>query len=92
MHRKEQLLQNMQNWLDLDLPETCTALDNFSSINIKRVERRIELNQKIRGKSVPLGYAVLNEEGTLNGMIIPNNSTPIVSFILFGLEKAVESN
>lgn len=92
MHRITQLEKMVKEWLDLELPETCTALDQFNSINIKRVERRVELAQKIRGKSVPLGFAVLNEDGILNGMIIPNNSTPIMSFILFGLEKAIETN
>lgn len=92
MHRKEQLHKNMQDWLDLDLPETCTAMDMFTSLNVKRVGMRVELNQKFKGNTRLLGIAMLNQDGTLNGVVIPGCTTPIMGLILFGLEKAVESN
>lgn len=92
MHRKEQLHKNMQDWLDLDLPETCTSLDQFNSLNVKRHSDRIRLTHRVKGQSIDLGFAMLEKDGTLNGMVIPNCSTPILSLILFGLEKAVESN
>lgn len=92
MHRKDELHKNIQEWLDLDLPETCTSLDQFNSLNIKRVGMRVEFNKKLRGTTSLLGLAMLNQDGTLNGVVIPGCSTPIMSFILFGLEKAVESN
>jgi hypothetical protein len=92
MHRKDQLHKNIQDWLDLDLPETCTSMDQFNSLNVKRVGMRVEFNQKIRGNTNFLGLAMLNPDGTLNGVIIPGLSTPIMSLILFGLEKAVETN
>lgn len=92
MHRKDQLHKNVQDWLDLDLPETCTAMDMFTSLNVKRVGMRVEFNQKFKGNTRLLGIAMLNQDGTLNGVVIPGCTTPIMSLILFGLEKAVESN
>ena len=92
MHRKEQLNKLVQDWLDLDLPETCTSLDQFNSLNVKRIGMRVEFNHKVRGNTNLLGLAMLNQDGTLNGVVIPGCTTPILSIILFGLEKAVESN
>lgn len=92
MHRKDQLDKNMQDWLELDLPETCTSLDQFNSLNVKRVGMKVLFNHNVRGNSNFLGLAMLNQDGTLNGFVIPGLSTPILSIILFGLEKAVETN
>ena len=91
MHRKEQLEKLINEWIELDLPETCSKLDNYNSVKIVRTVSRIYFTHKLRGNNSVICVATVNAENKLDGLIM-TDSTPIMALVLFGLEKAIETN
>lgn len=91
MHRQEQLKNLVKGWLDLELDETCSYLDTFTSIKIERESKMIVLNKKYRGNINEIGRIELDADSNFV-RLISVASTPIMGLILFGLEAAIEQN
>lgn len=93
MHRREQLNKLIADWLELDLPQTCVALDQYNSVRIdhfKHTPNRLYITHKLRGKENQICTVYLMPDNTLGGIVMPDN-TPTMSLVLFGLEKAIET-
>lgn len=91
MIRMEELKVLVQQWLELELPHTCTSIDLYTSVRIERVGTRVSFVSKRAGQSGELGMAQLNADGTINGFVMAG-STPVVGIIKYALEKAVNEN
>lgn len=91
MIRQEALKQLVLQWIELELDHTCTSIDLYTSVRIERVGTRVTFVSKRAGQSTELGMAQLNTDGTVNGLVLVNN-TPTIGLVLFALERAVEEN
>lgn len=91
MHRKEQLIKLLGEWLELELPRTCVSLDLFTSVRIEIVSRRIVFTTKRAGKESELAQVYLDDSRKVTGMVL-NNTSESMSLMLFALEKAIETN
>lgn len=97
MHRREEFAKLVSEWLDLELPFTCTALDTFTSMKISRnmpdtrKDGSITFTQKTRGKELEVGWVYTASNGTMTGATIAT-TTPVFGLILMALEKANETN
>lgn len=93
MHRKEQLLKLISEWVDLDLPFTCVSLDTYASMRIERRGNNVYCIRKARGHDEEYGYFVLNQDQSPSELVITRNGIHAsVSLILYALEKAIENN
>ncbi|ABY62901.1 hypothetical protein ST201phi2-1p068 [Pseudomonas phage 201phi2-1] len=90
MNRQEQFKQLVEEWLELDLPYTCTSLDLYTSVRIERKADTVVFSSKRAGQVGELGMAQI-KDGKVDGMVYVS-STPHLGLMLFGLEKSVEAN
>lgn len=91
MNRHEQFKQLCEEWLELDLPFTCTSLDTYTSIRIERQRNTLVFASKRAGQVTELGKAKLTEDNKLEGMVYVS-TTPALGLMLYGLEQAIEKN
>ncbi len=91
MNRQEQFKQLCEEWVDLDLPFTCSSLDLYTSIRIERKGNSLIFQSKRAGKMAELGQAQLSDDGKVIGTVYVS-STPILGLMLYGLEQAIEKN
>lgn len=90
MHRKPELIKRIGEWLELELESTCVALDQFTSVEIKKSGKRIEFIQKVRGKEPEIAQVYMDDEG-VSGMVLSMPDSTAMSLMLFSLEKAIET-
>jgi len=90
MARQEEFKKLVEEWLELDLPFTCTSLDTYTSIRIERRNDTVVFVNKHAGKTGELGIVQV-ADGKVTGMVYVS-STPQLGLMLFGLEKAIEEN
>lgn len=97
MHRREQFKKLVSEWLELELPSTCVALDTFTSMEIRRTmpdSRRdgsVIFTQKSRGKELEVAWAYTASNGEVTGVTM-STTTPVFGLMLMALEKAIETN
>lgn len=90
MNRQEQFKKLLEEWLELDLPMTCTSLDTYTSIRINRKESVVTFTERRLGKELEIARANLLD-GEVVGMVYVT-TTPHLGLVLFGLERAIEEN
>lgn len=91
MHRKQQLIDKVSEWLELELPRTCVSLDLYTSVRIELVSKRIVFTRKRAGKDTEIAMVYLDDSRQVTGMVLSNESESM-SLMLFALEKAIETN
>lgn len=96
MHRKEQFEKLIREWMNLDLDKTCTALDTFTSMEIRKNFQpggggTIVFTKKYKGNETEVGRAYIDVDGNINGIVL-STTTPVFGLMLYALEKAIETN
>lgn len=91
MNRQQQFKKLCEDWLELDLESTCTAMDLHSSIRIEHKGKTLKFYNKRAGVVAELGQASLDDNNKVIGMVYVT-STPALGIMLYGLEKAIAQN
>lgn len=91
MHRKEQFLKLVIEWIELELPYTCTSLDTHTSMRIEKNKSRVIFTQKRSGRDLEVGQVMLNMDNKPDSGIFLT-SAPTFGLMIYALEKAIETN
>lgn len=92
MHRRGELIRLLKEFRDLELPEVCAPLDQFTSVRIRLRGTTFSFVKKYRGKEEDVAIVYTNTDGEYTGMVVEGNAATAMTLVLFSLEIAVENN
>lgn len=95
-HLIPRLQQLVNEWLDLELPSTCSSMGSHQSVKVESVNNgaNIQFTLKDRGNETEVAKLYLNRVNMpeVSGMVIPGNTDKAMSLMIQALEIANETN